>query len=180
MLRSHPWWVLHGAGPCLLSIRIGLYHCCTTGLVSRSCGSAYSSRIVLLRLAARHSLHLMHGVVLVCCCVIWLIDLCMCVLMPGHGSSLLEGDSLTRSWLVRCMVPCIPWQICTILVRTDSCYPLRHHCWQLLYLVCGTIAIGSFTVSYDASPTNYDTWVMVSHLVDVTLQADVAFSDMYK
>ena len=57
MLRSLPWWVLRGAGLCLSSIRIGLSHCCLTGLVSRSCGYAYSSCVVLLCLTTRHGLH---------------------------------------------------------------------------------------------------------------------------
>ena len=70
MSRSHPWWVLHGAGLCLSSIRVGLSPRCITGLVSQSGGLAYSFRIVVLCLADRHGLHLMHEVVLVRCCVI--------------------------------------------------------------------------------------------------------------
>ena len=38
LLRSRPWWVLHGAGSCLSSIRIGLSHRCLTGLASLSHG----------------------------------------------------------------------------------------------------------------------------------------------
>ena len=120
-------WVLHGAGLCLSSIRIGLSHHCITGLVSQSGGLAYSSCVVVLCLAARHGLHLVFGVVLVRCRVVWLTDWCMRVLMPGHGSPLSEGDSLICSWLVHSMVPCIPWRTCTILVMTDSLSPLRRH-----------------------------------------------------
>ena len=46
--RSRPWWILHGAGLCLLSIRIGLSHRCITGLVSQSGGLAYSSCLLVL------------------------------------------------------------------------------------------------------------------------------------
>ena len=38
LLRSRPWWVLHGARSCLSFIRIGLSHCCITGLASLSHG----------------------------------------------------------------------------------------------------------------------------------------------
>ena len=79
MSRSCPWWVLHGAGLCLSSIRIGLSHCCIMGLVSQSCGLAYSScyRLVMSRHSPWPSL--MHGVVLVRCLVLdWLTDVCAC------------------------------------------------------------------------------------------------------
>ena len=40
--------------------------------------------------------------------------------------------------------------------------------------------LGLPTVSYDAFPITYGTWVTVLLIVDVTYQADVVFSDMYK
>ena len=55
--RSRPWWVLHGAGLCSSSIRIGLSHRCITGLVSQSCGLLTRLVVVSLCLAAHHSLH---------------------------------------------------------------------------------------------------------------------------
>ena len=67
MLRSHPWWVLHGARLCLLCFRIGLSHCCVMGLVSWSCG--LHLLVLCCHIMSRHSPwpSLMHGVVLVCC-----------------------------------------------------------------------------------------------------------------
>ena len=55
--RSRPWWVLHGAGLCSLSIRIGLSHRCIMGLVSQSGGLAYLSRLLVLCccVMSRHS-----------------------------------------------------------------------------------------------------------------------------
>ena len=94
MLRSHPWWVLHGAGLCSLSIRIGLSHCCITGLASRSWGPCLL--ILCCHIMSRRLPwpSLMHGVVLVHCLLLLTDWLDVCVLCHDHRSSLLEDDSL--------------------------------------------------------------------------------------
>ena len=126
LLRSLPWWALHGAG-LLTFIRIGLSHCCVMGLASWLCGLCL---LVLLCLIMSHHSPwplLMHGVVLVCCLVVWLIDwMCAC-LCHGHGFSLMEGDSLMCHYVSAYMVLHIPWWTCTILFWTDSCLLLQHH-----------------------------------------------------
>ena len=134
MLRSLPWWVLCGARS-LMSIRIGLSHCCITGLASQSCGLAYSLCCLVLSFHLPQP-SLMHGVVLVChndC----LTD-CVCASMSGAtvmGPPLTEEGSSTLSHWSTYMVLCIPWWTCTIPLTTDSCSPLWHHSQQLLYSV---------------------------------------------
>ena len=65
VLGSHPWWVLHGAGLCSLSIRIGLSHHCITGLASWSCGLCLLVLCCHVMSCRLPWPSLMHGVVLV-------------------------------------------------------------------------------------------------------------------
>ena len=88
---------------------------------------AYLSCCVSLCLAACHSLHLMHGVVLVCCFVVWLIDwMCMCYAMVMSPLCWRMTHWHILNWSAHIVLH-IPWQTCTISIQTNSCYPLWHH-----------------------------------------------------
>ena len=57
LLRSRPWWVLHGARSCLLSLGLDCPIVVSQDLLHGHVVSAYSSCVVTLCLAARHGLH---------------------------------------------------------------------------------------------------------------------------
>ena len=91
MVPGRAYWLLGSDCPTVVSR--DLLHCHMI--------SAYSSCWLPLCLAAHHGLHLMYGVVLVCCLLLSTDWLDVRVLCHGHGSPLSEDDSLTHLVIVR-------------------------------------------------------------------------------
>ena len=152
------YWVLGSDCPIVMSRDLLHYHMVF----------AYSSCCLPLCHATRHSLHLMYGVVLVHCLLLWIDWLNVRVLCHGHESPLLESDSLT----------------CLVMVRLHgTLYPmtdLYYTCYDWLSsatappfpaaTVLGSRFFSYWTISFmfDTTPTTYGTWVTVLQIVDIT------------
>ena len=162
MLRSRPWWVLHGAGLCLSFIRIGLSHCCITGLASLSRGLCLLVVLcfVMSRRSPRPSLMYWGCTSTLSLVVNWLTG-SACVMpwswVPSIGEWLIDAscdsplawyfvshDGLVL-YLLRLTLVCYcttnPSSYCTrfaVLWLLDVVVHVRHHSYYLLYLGHGT------------------------------------------
>ena len=164
----------------LIFIRIRLSHCCVMGLVSQSCGLCLFVDCYLIMSCCSPWPLLMHGVVLVHCCVLdWLTDVCACwCLVMGP-----------LCW--RVTHQCVPWLVRlhgTLYRMTDLYYYLYN--WLLSSAMTplpAATVLGSRYYSHLFN--NCFIWCLSYYLCYLDhgasgsrcyTQANVALSNMYK